>query len=45
VDLLLALPEVVGPGIFEGLVGAAGFKKGHGTDPVRQEIEIWRSCG
>jgi hypothetical protein len=26
VDLLLALPVFVGPGIFEGLVGLAGFE-------------------
>src|SRR5690606_4910537 len=30
VDLLLALPEFIGPGIFEGLVLIAGFGKGHG---------------
>jgi hypothetical protein len=29
VDLLLALPIFIGPGIFEGLVGLAGFEKRH----------------
>ncbi len=29
VDLLLALPEVVGPGVLEGLVGLAGFEQRH----------------
>ncbi len=27
VDLLLALPEIIGPGIFKGLVGFACFQK------------------
>src|SRR3546814_1653806 len=31
VDLLLALPEIIGPGIFEGLVLLAGFGEGHGA--------------
>ena len=35
VDLLLALPELVGPGVFERLVGLAGFEKGHLVSPVR----------
>src|SRR3546814_4182743 len=32
-DLLLALPEMIGPRICEGLVGLAGFVKGHGGLP------------
>jgi hypothetical protein len=35
VDLLLPFPEVVGPGIFEGLVGLAGFEKGHDDGSCR----------
>jgi hypothetical protein len=31
VDLLLQLPVVIGPGVFEGLVGFAGFEKRHGV--------------
>jgi hypothetical protein len=38
VDLLLALPHVEGPGIFEGLVGLAGFEKGHGVSPENKEV-------
>ncbi len=33
VDLLLALPEIIGPRVFEGLVDAAGFEEGHGRYP------------
>jgi hypothetical protein len=29
VELLLALPKFIGPGIFEGLVDLGGLKKGH----------------
>jgi hypothetical protein len=33
VDLLLALPELVSPGVFERLVAFAGFEKRHLTTP------------
>ena len=33
VDLLLALPEIIGPRIFKGLVGLARFKKRHVRRP------------
>src|SRR3546814_2506539 len=39
VDLLLALPEIIGPGIFEGLVLLAGFGEGHGAYSLRDETE------
>src|SRR3546814_19579058 len=39
VDLLLALPEIIGPGIFEGLVMLAGFGEGHGAYSLRDEKE------
>ena len=35
VDLLLALPELVSPRVFEGLVGLAGFEQRHLVSPVR----------
>ena len=40
VDLLLALPEIIGPGIFEGLVGLAGFEKRHGLESCGYEVWI-----
>src|SRR5690606_14606827 len=33
VDLLLALPELISPGIFEGLVGLSGFEQRHLVSP------------
>ena len=33
VDLLLAFPEIVSPGIFERLVGLAGFEQRHLVSP------------
>ena len=33
VDLLLAFPEIIGPGIFKGLILSAGFGQGHGVTP------------
>src|SRR5204863_754405 len=36
VDLLLALPEIERPGIFEGLVLLAGLKEGHQSDSNRR---------
>ena len=32
VHLLLPLPEIVGPGVLEGLVGLAGFEQRHVVD-------------
>src|SRR3546814_4025533 len=37
VDLLLALPEIIGPGIFEGLVLLAGFGEGRGAYSLRED--------
>jgi hypothetical protein len=48
VDLLLALPEIIGPGIFEGLVDARGFEEGHGwliLGNERTEVEQKASGG
>ena len=33
VDLLLAFPEIISPGIFKGLVGLASFEKRHRFGP------------
>jgi hypothetical protein len=37
VQLLLALPELIGPGIFEGLVDLGSLKKRHGRYSVRSD--------
>ena len=39
VDLLLALPKFVRPGIFKGLILVAGFGKGHGSGSGRNRVQ------
>ena len=41
VDLLLALPEIIGPRIFERLIGFAGFGERHGLYlPVNERVPV-----
>jgi len=42
VDLLLPFPELVSPGIFEGLVGLAGFEQRHLVSPAAGANNLYR---
>jgi hypothetical protein len=44
VDLLLAFPEFIGPGIFKGLVLIAGGEEGHGRNPFQRRAERARGA-